>query len=42
MFDGVHGSVENEIMADVLRKADTCDHTANPLIRLAAGALKSI
>lgn len=38
MSDGVHGPVEKEMMADVLKKADTCDHAVEHLIRLALAA----
>jgi len=36
--DGVHGLVEKEMMAEVLKKADTCEHAAGHLIRLALTA----
>lgn len=38
MSDGVHGVVEKEMMAEVLKKADTCDHAADQLLRLALAA----
>jgi protein phosphatase len=38
MSDGVHGVVEKETMAEVLNKADTCDHAADHLIGLALAA----
>lgn len=38
MSDGVHGLVEKEMMAEVMKKADTCDHAADHLMRLALAA----